>query len=101
MSIAIEGVDRGLDDGLASLGGRHAVVVGDRLSSEVPDLLGNRLGRSDVGSFAGDGATDVVDDDARPAGRQQQGMLFTQAPAGAGDDRHLPVKTEITHGRRG
>ena len=97
----VEGVEGGLDDRLASLGRGDAVGVGDRLPALIADLLGHRLGQRGIRAFAVERAAGVVDDDARAPGRQQQGVLLAQAPAGAGHDGHLPVKAEFVHGGRG
>ena len=92
-----EGVDRRLHDRRSALRGRHRVGVGDRLAAGRRDLVDDELGGADVGAGAVDRAAEVVDDDECAARGEQQGVLLAEAAAGAGDDRHLAVETELSH----
>ena len=81
-----EGLDGGADQRLAAVPARDVVVRRDRLAAGGADLLGGLLG--DV--------AEVVDDDLGALGREEEGVLAPEAPAGAGDDRDPAV--ECPHG---
>ena len=93
-----ERVERRLDDGLAAGGGGHRVGVGDGLGAEVEQLLHDLLGRTDVAALARQGAAEVVDHDAGPATGELQGVRAAQPTPGAGDDGHLAVEADVSHG---
>ena len=89
-----EGVDGGLDDGLAALGRGDRVGVGDGLAAGGLDLVDDELGGPGVAAGPVDGAAEVVDDDQRAAWRRAERVLPAEAAARARDDRHLAVETE-------
>ena len=65
-----ERLDRGIDDRLAALGGRHRVVVGHCLAACRDDLVDHELGGRGVVALAADRAAQVVHHDPRAAARE-------------------------------
>ena len=99
-----ERVECGLHDGGTTIRSGDGVVVGDRLTAGADDLRHHRVGRRrnrGVGHAVGvaDAHPEVVDHDARTAGREQECIFPSEVSAGAGDDHDLAVETKlITHG---
>ncbi len=98
-----EGVERGLHDRGAALGGGDGPVVGDRSAAGRDDLsdhlVGRRRGRG-VGHAVGvaDAHPEVVDQDARTPRREEQRVLPAQVAPGPSDDHDLVVETKLfTH----
>ena len=93
-----EGVDRGLDDRLAALGGVDAVRVGDGFAAGRLDLLDDLVGHLAAGlAFAVAAAAEVVDDDLGAARGEEQAWERPEAAAGAGDDGDAAIESNITH----
>ena len=88
-----EASNRRVDDGLTALNGRDVTGVGDRRSSGRCDFGDDGVGRLGVGANALNRAAEVVDDDGRPARREQKRVGASDAPPGTGDDRDPAVKT--------
>ena len=91
------GVDGLLDHRLGRGEVAHVVAVGDGLAARRLDLLDDFVGRAQIGSDAVSGATEIVHDDLRAMGGQHQGVLATDAAAGAGHDANA-VFAEVGHG---
>ena len=79
-------VERGLDDVLGTLGLGHAVVVGNRTSTGVFDLLDDVVGHVVSGAGAVTRTTEVVDHDAGAFFGEGQRVLAAQTSTGSGDD---------------
>ena len=84
-----EGVDRGVDDGLAALGTVHRIVRSDRPSARFPDLVDHLIGNPRVRAVPAHGAPEVVHHHRSAAPGQVEGVQPAQPTAGAGDDRDL------------
>ena len=74
---------------------RDAVVVRDGAAARRGDLVDDLLRGRRVGAVAVGAAAEVVDDDRRAFGREQQRVTAADAAPRAGDDRDLAV--EQTH----
>ena len=74
-----------LGQGNAAVGGRHAVIVGDRGSPGSGDLVHHLIGGL---------GQDVVDHHLGTPGGQQQGVSPAQALARAGDNRRPALKAK-------
>ena len=70
---------------LSALWARHAVAIGNGLTTPPANLLRDGVCRPAVRAVARHRATRIVDNDARTARSKQQGILLAQAPTGAGD----------------
>ena len=94
---APEGVERGLHDRRAALGGGDRVRVEHGLAAGGLDLVDDLLAGSGVTAGTVDRAADVVDDHERTPAGEEHRVLAPEAAARTGDDRHLAVETEIRH----
>ena len=90
-------VESGLHDRRTAVGVRDAVDVGDSLTATGPDFADQQFGNAAVGSLTGHRPADVVDDDLRTAGCQQQSVRLSQSLTGTGDDRNSTVESQFTH----
>ena len=73
------------------------VTAGHGPAAAGPDLGADGFGRPAIGAVAVNGRAEVVDDDARPAGRQGERVGPADAAAGARHNRHAPG--EAAHAR--
>ena len=89
---AAERIERGADDVLGSLEVGHAVVVGNGLAAALGDDVDDLVGRSLVGTLAGHGSAEIVDDDLGAVVGELHRLAATDAVARSGDDRHLAVE---------
>ena len=87
-----EGVDGGLDD-RGALGDR--VVVGDGLAAGGDDLRDDRVCRCGTLASAPSVTAEVVDDDLRPAAREEEGVGAAETVARASDDRDFAVVPKL------
>jgi hypothetical protein len=87
-----EGVDGGLDDGVAVL---DRVVVGDRGAAGGLDLVDDLVGGRARLALAGEAAAEIVDDDLGAARREEQRVGAPQSATGAGDDRDLAIEPQF------
>jgi len=84
-SIAVPMMLRALEVG-------DAVVVGDGFAAALLDDVDDLVGGALVGSFAGDGATEVVDDHLGPVVGEHDRLAAANAVAGTGDDGDFAVE---------
>jgi hypothetical protein len=91
------GVEGGLDERLAAVGGRDVVDVGDRLPAGVPDLGDGLVGRRLAGLGTVGRDADVVHDDARAVGGKPRGLGPADAAPGARHDRNPAVEHALGH----
>ena len=91
-----EGVDRGVDDGLAALGTVHRIMRSDRPSARFLDLVDHLIGNARIRAVATHGAPEVVNHHRRAPPRQVEGIQPAQPTAGPSHDRDLAL--EVDHG---
>jgi hypothetical protein len=84
-------------DALRGFESDHGIGVGNGAAPRGDDLPRQRLGRSGVLPRATRGGADVVHHHARAQPGQQAGRGASDAAAGAGHDRHLPLEAKA-HG---
>ena len=89
-----ESVHRGVDDGLAALGGVHRVVGGDRSAACLADLGDDLVGDARVGALATHRAAEVVDHHGRAAPREVEGVQPAESATRSRHDRDLPGEVD-------
>src|SRR5262249_18483607 len=89
---AAEVIEGCLDDLVAVL---DRVVVRRRLATGLFDLRHDPIGCRRALAAAVDPASEIVDDDARAAAREQQRVAAAETVGGAGDNRDLTVETKL------
>ena len=90
-------LERRFDDRPTARGRCHGLRACHRVTSGLRDLGDHVCGRRRVGAVAGQTPAGIVDDDLRPARREQQRIRAPQAAATAGDDGDAIVESEFRH----
>ena len=90
------GVERLLDEALGTGHVADVVTVDDRLATQVADDLGYLMGRTGIGAGAVRIGAEIVDHDLGAVLGEHQGVLSTDAAAGAGNHCDAPF-VQLAH----